>query len=65
MHLPVFLLTEMSTSSRILSALAPLSLTVDRSTRTMWLSVPPVTTLYPRLDNSVAKVLALVTTLSW
>jgi hypothetical protein len=45
--------------------LAPLSLTVDRSRWTMWLSVPPVTTRYPRLVSSAASVCAFLTTFVW
>ena len=39
----VFLFTEMPTSSRISSALEPLNFLDLRSTKTIWLSVPPVT----------------------
>ena len=42
---PVFLLTEMEMSSRIFSALDPLSFLSVKSSRTRWQSVPPVTIL--------------------
>ena len=61
----VFLLTEIPTSSRILSALEPLSLILRKSTKTMWLSVPSVTILYPKSLRFSQRAWAFVTTVSW
>ena len=53
-----FLLHAIPTSSRSFSALSPVKFFGDKSNQTIWLSVPPVTTLNPLCINTLDRILA-------
>jgi len=61
----VFLLHAMFTFSRTASTRAPSRLCGFRSRRTMWLSVPSVTSLYPSSLKLTSSALAFLMTCSW
>lgn len=58
----VFLLQAMETTSRILSARAPVIFLERKSTKTRCTSVPPVAMLYPLDNNPLANLLLLART---